>query len=95
MAYAYDGAGRRARRGVTASGTTKTTGYLNDGWSYNPIQETANPGQTTQLYRGAGYLTESRDVQSAGAGSAYYHQPNWRGDVALVSNSAGTSVHDR
>ena len=76
------------------SGQPKLTNYLYDGFSFNPLQETANPGQTTHLYRGAGYLTETRDVQSSGTGQLYYRQPNWRGDVALISNNDGTSVHD-
>ncbi len=33
-------------------------------------------------------------MQGNGNGSTYYRQPNWRGDVALITNQSGGSVHD-
>ncbi len=91
--YAYDGLGRRIEKKIFDQGKPKTTRYLYDAFSFNPVRESADPGHVTHLYRRGRELVSSREVHSGGAGHVWYRQPNWRQDVAVMSNHDGGSVH--
>ncbi len=50
--YAYDGLGRRIEKKVFDNGKPKKTRYLYDAFSFNPVQESADPGHVTRKTAG-------------------------------------------
>lgn len=94
--FSYDGLNRRVEKGERDQGMRKATGYLYDGWSFDPLAEKLTPGQplTTYYYRDPVQILSRHEIQGDGKGLQYWYHYDALGNVTANSNHAGLSVHE-